>query len=162
MDTTKRYVNIRGESFNDRVAVRDVRNLYSLLPTSTIKLVGNYYSVLRQRPFKHASKVSPYEYMPNGKYSYRVVKRNLVQLNIEVFPSRMWVESVFQNTTDSQIHPYVEWCSSLKLDLPAMEAKIGLSHIPYNTELISREAKPNAKPRTDNFASAFRDTKMIG
>jgi hypothetical protein len=57
-DTTKRYVNIRGESFNERVAVRDVRNLYSLLPTRTIKLVGNYYSLLRQRPNKGNS----YEY----------------------------------------------------------------------------------------------------
>jgi hypothetical protein len=149
VDTTKRYVNIRGESFNERVAVRDVRNLYSLLPTSTIKLVGNYYSVLRQRP----TKGSPYEYMPDGKYSYRVVKRNLAQLNIEVYPSRMWVESVFQNTTDPQMHPYVEWCNGLTLDLPAMEAKIGLSHIPYSTELVSLQAKPNAKPRMDSFAS---------
>ncbi len=90
--------------------------------------------------------------MPNGKYSYRVVKRNLAQLNIEVFPSRMWVESIFQNTTDPQIHPYIEWCNGLTLDLPAMEAKIGLSHIPYSTELVSREAKPNAKPRMDSFA----------
>ncbi len=89
VDTTKRYVNIRGESFNDRVAARDVKNLYSLLPTSMIKLVGNYYSVLRQRPFKDRNRASPYEYMPNAKYSYHVVKRNLAQLNIEVFPSRM-------------------------------------------------------------------------
>jgi hypothetical protein len=118
-----------------------------------IKLVGNYYSVLRQRPFKDRNKASPYEYMPNGKYSYRVVKRNLAQLDIEVFPSRMWVETVFQNTTDPQMHPYIEWCSGLTLDLPAMEAKIGLSHIPYSTELISRETKPNAKPRMDGFAS---------
>jgi hypothetical protein len=34
-----------------------------------------------------------------------------------------------------------------------MEAKIGLSHIPYSTELVSRDAKPNAKPRMDSFAS---------
>ncbi len=40
--TMKRYVNARSESFNERVAVRDVRNLYTLLPTTTIKLVGNY------------------------------------------------------------------------------------------------------------------------
>jgi hypothetical protein len=104
VDTTKRYVNIRGESFNGRVAVRDVRNLYSLLPTSMIKLVGNYYSVLRQRPFKPSPRTSPYEYMPNEKYPYHVVKRNLAQLDIEVLPSRMWVESVFQNTTDPQMH----------------------------------------------------------
>ncbi len=91
--------------------------------------------------------------MPNAKYSYRVVKRNLAQLDIEVFPSRMWVESVFQNTTDPQMHQYIEWCSGLTLDLPAMEAKIGLSHIPYSTELITQASKPNAKPQTDNFAS---------
>ncbi len=116
VDTMKRYVNIRGESYNDRVAVRDVRNLYSLLPTSTIKLVGNYYSVLRQRPTKGNS----YEYMPNEKYSFHVVKRNLAQLNIEVLPSRMWVETVFLNTTDPQLQPYIEWCSGRTLDLPAM------------------------------------------
>ncbi len=81
-NTTKRYVNIRGESFNEEVAVRDVRNLYALLPTTTIKLVGNYYSVLRQRPNKGNS----YEYMPNEVYSYHVVKRDLAQLNIEVLP----------------------------------------------------------------------------
>ncbi len=51
------------------------------------------------------------------------------------------------------MHPYIEWCSGVTLDLPAMEAKIGLSHIPYGAELINREAKPNAKPRTDFFAS---------
>jgi hypothetical protein len=94
-----------------------------------IKLVGNYYSVLRQRPYIQG-KPTRYEYMPNGKYSYRVVKRNLAQLDIEVLPSRMWVETVFHNTT-----------------------KICLSHIPYSTELVNREAKPNAKPRMDGFAS---------
>jgi hypothetical protein len=73
--TTKRYVNNRGESFNKRVAVRDVRNLYTLLPTTTIKLVRNYYSVLRQRP----TKGNPYEYMPNEMYSYHVVKRDLIR-----------------------------------------------------------------------------------
>ncbi len=152
VDTTKRYVNIRNEAYIDRVAVRDVKNLYSLLPTSMIKLVGNYYSVLRQRPYAQG-RLTRYEYMPNGKYSYRVVKRNLAQLDIEVLPSRMWVETVFQNTTDPQMHPYIEWCSGLTLDLPEMEATIGLSHIPYGTELVNREAKPNAKPRTDFFAS---------
>jgi hypothetical protein len=91
--------------------------------------------------------------MPNAKYSYRVVKRNLAQLDIEVLPSQMWVETVFQNTTDPQMHPYIEWCSGLTLDLPAMEAKIGLSHVPYGTELINQALNPNAKPRTDNFAS---------
>jgi hypothetical protein len=34
-----------------------------------------------------------------------------------------------------------------------MEAKIGLSHIPYGTELITQALNPNTKPRTDNFAS---------
>jgi hypothetical protein len=77
---TKRYVNIHGESLNERVAVSDVRNLYALLPTTTIQLVGNYYSVLRQRP----TKGNPYEYMPNETYPYHVVKRDLAQLNIEV------------------------------------------------------------------------------
>jgi hypothetical protein len=147
--TTKRYVNICGESFNERVAVRDVRNLYALLPTTTIKLVGNYYSVLRQRP----TKGSPYEYMPNETYPYRLVKRDLAQLNIEVLPSRMWVETVFANTTDPQLHPYIEWCSGLTLDLPAMETKIGLSHISYGTELVNQEAKPNARAQMDGFAS---------
>jgi hypothetical protein len=150
VDTSKRYVNIRGESFNERVAVRDVRNLYSLLPPAMIKLVGNFYSAPRQRPYIQG-KPTRYEYMPNGKYSYRLVKRNLAQLGIEVLPSRMWVETAFQNTTDPQMHPYIEWCSGVTLDLPAMEAKIGLSHIPYGTELINREAKPNAKPRTDSL-----------
>jgi hypothetical protein len=65
----------------------------------------------------------------------------------------MWVETVFQNTTDPQMHPYIEWCSGVTLDLPAIEAKIGLSHIPYGTELITQTSKPNAKPRTDSFAS---------
>jgi hypothetical protein len=86
----------------------ELKNLYSLLPTSMIKLVENYYSVLRQRPSKDRNRASPYEYMPNAKYSYHLVKRNLAQSNIEVFPSRMWVESVFQNTTDPQMHPYIE------------------------------------------------------
>jgi hypothetical protein len=46
----------------------------------------------------------------------------------------------------------VQWYT---LDLPAMEAKIGLSHIPYSTKLVSRQgqAKPNAKPQMDCFAS---------
>ncbi len=86
VDTSKRYVNIRGEFYNERVAVRDVRNLYSLLPPAMIKLVGNYYSVLRQRPYIQG-RPTKYEYMPNAKYSYRVVKRNLAQLGIEVLPS---------------------------------------------------------------------------
>jgi hypothetical protein len=34
-----------------------------------------------------------------------------------------------------------------------MEATIGLSHIPYGAELINKEAKPNARPRIDFFAS---------
>jgi hypothetical protein len=144
VDTSKRYVNIRGESFNERVAVRDVRNLYSLLPPAMIKLVGNFYSALRQLDI---------EYMPDAKYSYRVVKRNLAQLDIEVLLSRMWVETVFQNTTDPQLHPYIEWCSGVTLDLPAMEAKIGLLHIPYGTELVTQTSKPNARPRTEFFAS---------
>jgi hypothetical protein len=152
VDTSKRYVNIRGESYNERVAVRDVRNLYSLLPPAMIKLVGNYYSVLRQRP-NNQGKPTKYEYMPNAKYSYRVVKRNLAQVGIEVLPSRMWVEPIFQNTTDPQLHPYIEWCSGLTLDLPAMEAKIGLSHVPYGTELIDRQTIANAKLRMDSFAS---------
>jgi hypothetical protein len=104
--TTKHCVNIHGESFNERVAIRDLKNLYTLLPTKTIKLVGNYYSVLRQRP---TTGKPAYEYMPNSTYPYRVVKRDLAQLDIEVFPSRMRVESVFLNTTDPQLHPYIEW-----------------------------------------------------
>jgi hypothetical protein len=107
VNISKRYVNIRGEPYNERVAVRDVRNLYSLLPTAMIKLVGNFYSALRQRPYIQG-KPTRYEYMPNAKYSYRVVKRNLAQVDIEVLPSRMWLETVFQNTTDSQMHPYIE------------------------------------------------------
>jgi hypothetical protein len=75
--------------------------------------------------------------MPNETYSYHVVKRDLAQLNIEVDPSRMWVETVFANTTDPQLHPYIEWCSGLTLDLPAMESRIGLSHISYGTELVN-------------------------
>jgi hypothetical protein len=102
-----------------------------------IKLVGNYYYALRQRPYIQG-KPTKFEYMPNAKYSYRVVKRNLAQLDIEVLPSRMWLETVFQNTTDPQMHPYIEWCSGVTLDLPAMEAKIGLSHITYGTELITQ------------------------
>ena len=152
VDTSKRYVNIRGESYNERVAVRDVRNLYSLLTPVMIKLVGNYYYALRQRPYTQG-KPTKFEYMPNAKYSYRVVKRNLAQLDIEVLPSRMWLETVFQNTTDPQMHPYIEWCSGVTLDLPAMETKIGLSHIAYGTELITQTSKPNARPRTDSFAS---------
>jgi hypothetical protein len=91
--------------------------------------------------------------MPNEKYSFHVVKRNLVQLNIEVLPSRMWVETVFLNTTDPQLYPYIEWCSGLTLDLPTMEAKIDLSHIPHGTELVNREVKPNARPQMDPFAT---------
>jgi hypothetical protein len=34
-----------------------------------------------------------------------------------------------------------------------MESKIGLSHISYGTELANREAKPNARPQMDSFAS---------
>ncbi len=153
-DTTKRYVNIRGESFNERVAVRDVRNLYSLLPMTTIKLVGNYYSVLRQRPNKGNS----YEYMPNEVYPYHLVKRDLAQLNIEVLPSRMWVETVFANTTDLQLHPYIEWCSGLTLDLHAMESKIDLSHVPYGTELVNQEAMPNvpAQAKIQSYECTFR------
>jgi hypothetical protein len=151
VDTSKRYVNIHGESYNERVAVRDVRNLYSLLPPGMIKLVGNFYYALRQRPYIQG-KPAKYEYMPNAKYSYHVVKRNLAQINIEVLPSRMWVEIVFQNTTDPQLHPYIGWCSGVTLDLPAMETKIGLSHIPYGTEII-QAPKLSAKRGTDFFAS---------
>jgi hypothetical protein len=65
----------------------------------------------------------------------------------------MWVETVFANTTDPQLYPYIERCSGLTLDLPAMESRIGLSHISYSTELVNREAKPNARAQMNGFVS---------
>ncbi len=91
--------------------------------------------------------------MPSEMYPYHVVKQDLAQLDIEVNPSRMWVETVFVNTTDPQLHPYIEWCSGLTLDLSAMESRIGLSHLSYGTELVNRGTKPNARAQMDSPAS---------
>jgi hypothetical protein len=101
--------------------------LYTMLPPSAIMSVGNYYSILRQRPIAKSN--TSYEYMPNAAYSFKTVKRDLEQLGYKILPSRMWNEGLFIQTKDEQVHPYVEWCGCNTLDFPAMEKILGLTHI---------------------------------
>ncbi len=67
--------------------------LYTVLPPSAIMSVGNYYSILRQRPIAKSN--NSYEYMPNATYAFKDVKRTLEQLGFKIIPSRMWNEGVF-------------------------------------------------------------------
>ena len=100
--TTRILLDVDGNK--PRLRNPDPKNLYKMLPLRMIPIVGNYYSILRQRPTKQRD---AFEYMPNPKYGYRQVKRDLAQLNVDVFPSRMWHENPTQAIPDEQLHPYV-------------------------------------------------------
>jgi hypothetical protein len=75
--TSRYYLDIDGNKPPSRQPGGDHKNLYKMLP-------------LKMIPGKNNTDAC--EYMPNAKYAYRHVKRDLAQLNVEVFPSRMWQE----------------------------------------------------------------------
>ncbi len=111
-----------------------------------ISIVGDYYRCLRQRPDK---KTPAYEYIPNRRYSYKIMKLTLAQLNINVQPSRMWTELAFGHCTDHQLQPFTEWIPGCTLDLLNMDELCGLRHIPIGSEMIYQEpSTKSAKPRT--------------
>jgi len=135
----------------------DPKNLYKMLPLRMIPIVGDYYSILRQRPAKQSD---AFEYMPNAKYAYRRVKRDLAQLNVDVLPSRMWHENPTQAIPDEQLHPYVAWFPCNSFQFEQVETILGISHIPYGNEIAWRQSAPTAtgKPRliVDNLATVQR------
>ena len=135
----------------------DPKNLYKMLPLRMIPIVGDYYSILRQRPTKQSD---AFEYMPNAKYAYRRVKRDLAQLNVDVLPSRMWHENPTQAIPDEQLHPYVAWFPCNSFQFEQVETILGISHIPYGNEIAWRQSAPTAtgKPRliVDNLATVQR------
>ena len=153
--TTRIFLDADGNKPRSRNP--DPKNLYKMLPLRMIPIVGNYYSILRQRPGKQSD---AFEYMPNAKYAYRHVKRDLAHLNVEVFPSRLWHESPTQHIPDEQLHPYVAWfpCKSFQFEL--VETNLGISHIPYGNEIVWRQGNPTAtgKPRliVDNLGTVQR------
>ena len=66
--TTRIYLDVDGNKPRLRNADPNPKNLYRMLPLKMIPIVGNYYSILRQRPGKQSD---AFEYMPNAKYAYR-------------------------------------------------------------------------------------------
>ncbi len=95
--------------------------------------------------------------MPNATYAYRHVKRDLAQLNVEVFPSRMWHENPTQAIHDEQLHPYAGWFPCNSFQFEDAEATLGILHIPYGNEIVWRQGNPTAsgKPRliVDNLGT---------
>ncbi len=122
-----------------------------------IPIVGDYYRILRQRPGKQSD---VFEYMPNAKYAYKHVKRDLAQLNVEVFPSRMWHENPTQAIHDEQLHPYSAWFPCNSFQFEDAETVLGILHIPYGNEIVWRQGNPTAsgKPRliVDNLKTVQR------
>ena len=156
--TTKHVVDIYNEKYPpNRRHEKGV--LYTMLPPSVIMSVGNYYSILRQRPVAKSN--TSYEYMPNATYTFKTVKRNLEQLGFKILPSRMWNEGVFIQTKDEQLHPYVEWCGCNTLDFPAMERHLGLTHISFGTEIVYKEADlPIIPPSPVATATGVKGKRM--
>jgi hypothetical protein len=70
----RKYRTIHGDPVQPKVAFAASTSLYRLLDMKMIAHVGDYYYSLRMRPEK---KASTYEYVPNKRYSYKVVKRTL-------------------------------------------------------------------------------------
>ncbi len=159
-DTSRCYLDIDGNRPRAQNSGGDLKNLYKMLPLRVIPMVGNYYSILRQRPGKHSD---AFEYMPNAKYAYRQVKRDLAHLNVEVLPSRMWHENPTQTVPDEQLHPYVAWFPCNSFQFEQVEIILGISHIPYGNELAWRQGVPTAtgKPRliVDNYGLLVNDSK---
>jgi hypothetical protein len=81
--TSRYYLDINGNRPRSNNSDSDLKNLYKILPLRMIPMVGNYYKVLMQRPGKQSD---AFEYMPNAKYAYRHVKRDLAHLGVEVLP----------------------------------------------------------------------------
>jgi hypothetical protein len=51
----------------------------------------------------------------------------------------MWDELPLSASTDQQLYPYTEWCPGNTLDFQTMESKLGISHIPYGSEIVYKE-----------------------
>ena len=152
--TTRFYLDVDG----NKPRIRDVTKLYKMLPLRMIPIVGDYYTVLRQRPGKQSD---AFEYMSNAKYAYKHVKRDLAQLNVEIFPSRMWHENPTQAIPDEQLlHPYVAWFPCNSFQFEEAEANLGILQIPYGNGIVWRQGAPTAagKPRliVDNLGTVQR------
>ncbi len=145
--TAKHVVDIYNEKYPPHRR-HDKGAFNTMLPPSAIMSVGNYYSILRQRPIAKSN--NSYEYMPNATYAFKDVKRSLEQLGFKILPSRMWNEGVFISTKDEQLHPYVEWCGCNTLDFPAMERILGLTHISFGAKIVYKEADLPIIPPTLN------------
>ncbi len=156
-DTLRYYLDINGNKPRTHRPGGDLKNLYKMLPLRMIPIVGNYYKVLRQRPGKQSDAI---EYIPNAKYAYRHVKRDLAHIGVEVLPSRMWHENPTQTIPDEQLHPYVEWFPCNPFQFGQAEIDLGISNIPYGNEIVWRQSNPTAtgKPRliVDNLATMQR------
>ncbi len=93
----RKYKTVHGESVFARDAFASP-SLYRLLDMKMIARVGDYYYSLRMRPEK---KASTYEYDPNKRYSYKMVKRTLAQIGIQVSPSRYWSDLALSTLSDT-------------------------------------------------------------
>ncbi len=157
--TTKHVVDIYNEKYPPHRR-HEKGVLYTMLPPSAIMSVGNYYSILRQRPIAKSN--SSYEYMPNATYTFKTVKRDLEQLGFKILPSRMWNEGVFIQTKDEQrLHPYVEWCGCNTLNFPTMEKILGLTHISLGTEIAYKELDlPIIPPTPVATATGIKGKRM--
>jgi hypothetical protein len=86
--TAKHVVDIYNENYPPHRHEKGV--LYTMLLPSAIMSVGNYYSILRQRPISKSN--TSYEYMPNAIYTFKTMKRDLEQLARLQNPSITHVE----------------------------------------------------------------------
>jgi hypothetical protein len=135
---TRKYKTIHGEVVHAKEAHAS-QSLYRLLDMKMIARVGDYYYSLRMRPDK---KSATYEYIPNKRYSYKMVKRTLAQVNIRVTASRYWSDLALSTLDDHQLHPYFEWCPGNTLELHLMDAECGLGHLPIGSEIVYRDNQP--------------------
>ena len=135
---TKKFKTVHGEGVHAKEAYAS-QSLYRLLDMKMIARVGDYYYSLRMRPDK---KSATYEYIPNKRYSYKMVKRTLAQVNIHVTPSRYWSDVALSTLEDHQLHPYFEWCPGSTLELHDMNAECGLAHFPIGAEIVYRTDIP--------------------
>ena len=155
--TERYYLDVDGRTPRARDPTRDPSKLYKMLPLRMIPIVGDYYRILRQRPGKQSD---TFEYMPNASYAYRHVKRDLAQLKVEVFPSRMWHENPTSAIVDEQLHPYIAWFPCNSFQFEEAETALGIYHIPFGNEVVWRASNPTAsgKPRliVDNLGTVQR------
>ncbi len=70
--TAKYVVDIYREKYPSHRR-HDKGVLYTVLSPSAIMSVGNFHSILRQRPIAKSN--NSYEYMPNATYAFKDVKR---------------------------------------------------------------------------------------